>query len=173
MSLYAFEGKVPQVGSGSYVHPCATVIGAVTIGKGCFIGPGAVVRGDLGAIGIGDGTNLQDNCVIHADRKVVIAQNVIIGHGAIIHDAVLKDRVVVGMGSVIMNGVVAEEDSLIGAGAVVKEHFQIPRGKIVVGNPGRIVSELDEEAKRKVADGVKYYRDLAARYREGLVLIRP
>ena len=171
MSLYSFEGKVPQIGDNSYVHSQATVIGAVTIGKRCFIGPGAVLRGDLGAIEIGDGTNIQDNCVIHADRKVVIGQNLIIGHGAIIHDVILKDRVVVGMGSIIMNGVVAEEDAMIGAGSVVKEHFKIPQRKIVVGNPGRIVKELDEEGKKRVADGVKHYQDLSARYKRGLAVI--
>jgi carbonic anhydrase/acetyltransferase-like protein (isoleucine patch superfamily) len=171
MSLYSFEGKVPQIGDDSYVHSEATVIGSVTIGKRCFIGPGAVLRGDLGAIEVGDGTNIQDNCVIHADRKVVIAQNIIVGHGAIIHDVILKDRVVVGMGSILMNGVVAEEDAIIGAGSVVKEHFKIPQRKIVVGNPGRIVKELDDEGIKRVADGVKHYQDLSDRYKRGLVLI--
>ena len=171
MSLYSFEGKVPQIGDDSYIHPQATVIGAVTIGNRCFVGPGAVLRGDLGEIEIGDGTNIQDNCVIHADRKVLIGKNLIIGHGAIIHDVILKDRVVVGMGSILMNGVVAEEDAMIGAGSVVKEHLKIPQGKIVVGNPGRIVKELDEEGKKRVAGGVQHYQDLAARYKRGLVEI--
>jgi len=172
MPLYSFEGKVPQIGDDSYIHPQATVIGAVTIGKKCFIGPGAVLRGDLGEIEIGDGTNIQDNCVIHADRKVVIGKNLIIGHGAIIHDVILRDRVVVGMGSIIMNGVVAEEDAIIGAGTVVKEHFKIPQRKIVAGNPGRTIKELDEEGQKRVADGVKHYQDLSARYKSGLVVIR-
>jgi carbonic anhydrase/acetyltransferase-like protein (isoleucine patch superfamily) len=71
-----------------------------------------------------------------------------------------------------MNGVVAEEDAIIGAGSVVKEHFKIPQRKIVVGNPGRTVKELDEEGKKRVADGVKHYQDLAERYKRGLVVIR-
>ena len=99
MSLYAFEGKSPKVADDAYVHPCATVIGAVTIGSGCFIGPGAVLRGDSGVIEIGRGTSIQDNCVVHADRKVVIGEDIIVGHGAIIHDVVLKSRVMVGMGA--------------------------------------------------------------------------
>lgn len=171
MPLYSFEGKSPQIGDDSYVHPQATVIGSVTLGKRCFIGPGAVLRGDLGEIEIGDGTNIQDNCVIHADRKVLLGQNLIVGHGAIIHDVILKDRVVVGMGAIIMNGVVAEEDALIGAGSVVKEHFHIPQGKIVVGNPGKVVKGMDEAGKRRVAEGVKHYQDLAARYKTGLAVI--
>jgi len=171
MALYTFEGKTPKISEDSYVHPQATIIGAVSIGKKCFIGPGAVLRGDLGEIEVGDGTNIQDNCVIHADRKVVISQNIIIGHGAIIHDAILKPRVVVGMGAVVMNGVVAEEDVIIGAGSVVKEHFKIPKGKIVVGNPARIVTNVHEEGKQKVLDGVNHYQELSERYKKGLKMI--
>jgi len=171
MALYIFEGKAPKVSDGSYVHPQATIIGSVSIGSKCFIGPGAVLRGDFGEIEIGDGTSIQDNCVIHADRKVVISQNIIIGHRAIIHDVILKPGVVVGMGAVLMNGVVAEEDAIIGAGSVVKEHFKIPKGKIVVGNPARIVKEIDEEGKQKVLKGLKLYQELPERYKKGLKMI--
>jgi len=171
MPFYTFEGKTPKISEGSYVHPQATIIGAVTIGKKCFIGPGAVLRGDLGEIEIGDGTNIQDNCVIHADRKTVIGPNIIVGHMAIIHDAILKSGVVVGMGAVVMNGVVAEEDVIIGAGTVVKEDFKIPKGKIVVGNPARIVKEIDEDGKQKILAGLKRYQELPERYEKGLKLI--
>ena len=167
MTLYTFEDKTPLVADGSYVHPQATIIGEVTIGTHCFIGPGAVLRGDLGKIEVGDGTNIQDNCVIHADRKVIIGQNIIIGHGAIIHDVTLQPGVVVGMGAILMSGVVAGEDVIIGAGSVVKEHFKIPPRKIVVGNPARIVKELDEEGKKKVVSGLKCYQELAERYLKG------
>ena len=172
MTLYIFEDKTPLVADNSYLHPQATVIGAVTIGSHCFIGPGAVLRGDLGTIEVGDSTNIQDNCVIHADKKVIIGQNIIIGHGAIIHDVVLKPGVVVGMGAVLMSGVVAGEDVIIGAGSVVKENFTIPPRKIVVGNPARIVKELDEEGKKKVVSGLECYQDLAARYIRGLQSVK-
>ena len=168
MTLYIFEDKTPLVADNSYLHPQATVIGAVTIGSNCFIGPGAVLRGDLGTIEVGDGTNIQDNCVIHADREVIIGQNIIIGHGAIIHDVVLNPGVVVGMGAVLMSGVVAGEDVIIGAGSVVKEQFKIPPRKIVVGNPARIVKEIDEEGKKKVVRGLKCYQGLTERYIKGL-----
>ena len=172
MTLYIFEDKTPLVADNSYLHPQATVIGAVTIGSNCFIGPGAVLRGDLGTIEVGDGTNIQDNCVIHADRKVIIGQNIIIGHGAIIHDVVLKAGVVVGMGAILMSGVVAGEDVIIGAGSVVKENFTIPPRKIVVGNPARIVKEIDEEGKKNVVSGLKCYQDLTARYIKGLQSVK-
>ena len=168
MTLYIFEDKSPLVADNSFLHPQAIVIGAVTIGSHCFIGPGAVLRGDLGIIEVGDGTNIQDNCVIHADREVIIGENIIIGHGTIIHDVVLKPGVVVGMGAILMNGVVAEEDVIIGAGSLVKENFKIPPRKIVVGNPGRIVKEIDEEGKKKVVNGLKCYQGLTERYRKGL-----
>ena len=139
----------------------------------CFIAPGAVLRGDLGEIEVGDGTNVQDNCVIHADRKVVISHNIIIGHGAIIHDAILKSGVLVGMGAIIMNGVIAEEDAVIGAGTLVKEHTKIPKNKIIAGNPARIVKEFPEAWKKKVLDGLKLYQTLPERYGKGLELITP
>lgn len=173
MALYTFEEKTPKVSDDSYVHPQATIIGSVSIGSKCYIGPGAVLRGDFGEIEIGDGTSIQENCVVHADKKVVISHDIIIGHGAIIHDVVLKPRVVVGMGAIVMNGVVAEEGSIIGAGAVVKEHFKIPKGKIAVGNPARIVKAIDEEGKKKVLEGLKLYQELPERYRKGLRLINP
>jgi len=172
MALYTFEGKTPKVSDESFVHPQATIIGSVSIGRKCYIGPGAVLRGDLGEIEVGDGTSIQDNCVIHADRKVVISQNIIIGHGAIIHDVILKSGVVVGMGAVLMNGVVAEDDAIIGAGAVVKEHFKIPKGKIVVGNPAKIVKAIDEASKQKVIDGLQCYQELTERYKTGLKMIK-
>ena len=168
MTLYSFEGKKPVVAENSFLHPQTTLIGSVTIGSHCFIGPGAVLRGDLGEIEVGTGTNIQDNCVIHADKKVIIGQNIIIGHGAIIHDVLLKQGVVVGMGAILMSGVVAEEDVIIGAGSVVKEHFKIPPRKIVVGNPARIVKEIDEEGKRRVERGLKCYQELTERYIKGL-----
>jgi phenylacetic acid degradation protein len=168
MTLYSFEGKTPAVADNSYIHPQATLIGSVAIGSHCFIGPGAVLRGDLGEIEVGDGTNIQDNCVMHADKKVIIGQNIIIGHGAIIHDVLLKKGVVVGMGAILMSGVVAEEDVVIGAGSVVKENFKIPPRKIVVGNPARIVRELNEDGKKKLVNGLKCYQGLTERYIKGL-----
>ena len=172
MALYSFQGKTPLIADSSYLHPQATIIGAVTIGSHCFIGPGAVLRGDLGEIEVGDGTNIQDNCVIHADQEVIISQNIIIGHGAIIHDVLLKRGVVVGMGAILLSGVIAGEDAVIGAGSVVKEHFKIPPRKIVVGNPARIVKEIDEEEKKKIERGLKCYQDLTERYVKGLQPIK-
>ncbi|MBW1855228.1 MAG: phenylacetic acid degradation protein PaaY [Deltaproteobacteria bacterium] len=171
MAIYTFEGKTPKISEDSYVHPQATIIGAVSIGKKCFIGPGAVLRGDLGEIEVGDGTNIQDNCVIHADRKVVISHNIIIGHGAIIHDAILKPGVVVGMGAVVMNGVVAEEDVIIGAGSVVKEALKIPKGKIAAGNPARIFKGIHEGGKQRFLDGLNHYQELTERYKKSLKMI--
>jgi carbonic anhydrase/acetyltransferase-like protein (isoleucine patch superfamily) len=171
MSLYAFEGKTPQIADDAYVHPGATVIGAVTIGSFCFIGPGAVLRGDLGVIEIGAGTNVQDNCVVHADKRVVISDNIIIGHGAIIHDVILKSRVMVGMGALLLNGVIVEEEAVIGAGTLVREGVVIPAGKIMVGNPGRIVKEIDEKGRKRFSAGLQHYQELARRYRTGLELV--
>jgi UDP-3-O-[3-hydroxymyristoyl] glucosamine N-acyltransferase len=107
MPTYKFENKIPKIAKTSYVHPRAAIIGDVEIGDGCFIGAGAVLRGDFGKITIGRGTSIQENCVIHGGGKerVSIGSNVIIAHGAILHDVTIKSYVLVGMGSILMTGV--------------------------------------------------------------------
>src|SRR4030065_1007018 len=105
MSIYRFENKIPKIAKSSYVHPRATIIGDVEIGGDCFIGAGAVLRGDFGKISIGRGTSIQENCVIHVggEEMVSIAANVIIAHGAILHDVTIESYVFVGMGSILTN----------------------------------------------------------------------
>jgi len=128
MPIYEFEGKRPHIDASAFVSPEATVIGDVTIGKGCYIGPGARLRGDWGAIRVGPFSNIQENCVIHAapDDTVILAERSHIGHGAILHGPVLEEHVVVGMGAIIMDGVKIGAGSCIGAGALVTAGTVIP-----------------------------------------------
>jgi len=134
MGFYEFEGKRPVVGEGAFVHPEATLIGGVTIGKGCYIGVGAVLRGDWGDILIGPGSNIQENCVLHVrpDEMTILGPDCHIGHGAIIHGASLGRHVMVGMNAVIHDGVVVGDDVLIGTGCVVLGDQTIPAGKMVL-----------------------------------------
>ncbi|MDF1541441.1 MAG: DapH/DapD/GlmU-related protein, partial [Candidatus Thorarchaeota archaeon] len=102
MAVYEFEGRIPKIGKNTYVSSSASVIGAVTIGKECYIAPGAVVKGDYGTITIGNGTSVQDNVVVHArpNESTSIGSNVTLGHGCIIHNATVKDDAVIGMGAI-------------------------------------------------------------------------
>jgi len=168
MSIYKFENKIPKIAKASYIHPQAAIIGDVEIGDDCFIGAGAILRGDFGKIRVGRGTSIQENCVIHGGGKetVSIDSNVIIAHGAILHDATIKSYVMVGMGSILMTGVFCEDHIMIAAGSIVKENFHIPSNVVVAGNPARIVKPLSDEQRKRIHQGVKIYHDLVKRYRK-------
>jgi phenylacetic acid degradation protein len=112
---------MPKIAKTSYVHPQAAIIGDVEIADGCFIGAGAILRGDFGKIRIGRGTSIQENCVIHVGEKGIVSidSNVIIAHGAILHDVTIESYVLVGMGSILMTGVFCEDHIMIAAGSIV------------------------------------------------------
>jgi len=168
MPIYKFEKKIPKIAKTSYVHPQAVIIGDVEIGQGCFIGAGAVLRGDFGEIRIGRGTSIQENCVIHAGGKEMasVGSNVIIAHGAILHDVTIKSYVLVGMGSILMTGAFCEDHVMIAAGSVVKENFHIPSNVVVAGNPARIIKSLSGDQRKRIHQGVKTYQDLVKRYKK-------
>lgn len=171
MAIYTFEDKTPLIHPSVYVHPQAAIIGNVIIAEGCFIGPGAVLRGDFGKIEIGPGTCVQDNVVIHVGftEGVSIAANVIIAHGAILHDVTIGPYVLIGMGSILLTGVVCEEQVLIAAGSVVAAGFHISSNVVVAGNPAKIVKALSLDQKNQIHRGVKTYQDLTKRYKgEGI-----
>ena len=168
MSIYEFENKIPKIAKTSYVHPQAAIIGHVEIADDCFIGAGAVLRGDFGKISIGRGTSIQENSVVHVGEEgmVSIGNNVIIAHGAILHDTTIRSYVLVGMGSILMAGVFCEDHVMIGAGSVVKENFHIPSNVVVAGNPARIVKPLSDDQRKRIHQGVKTYHDLVKRYKK-------
>src|SRR4030042_6453190 len=119
MAVYEFENRSPSMGSGTFVHPSADIIGAVTIGRDCWIGPGARLRGDYGEIVIGDGTAVEDNSIIHArpGERTAIGARVTLGHGCIIHTATVGNYAVVGMGAVVSDWAVLGEWAVVGEGA--------------------------------------------------------
>lgn len=168
MSVYEFNGKTPRISASAFVHPDAVIIGDVTIGESCFIGPGAIIRGDFGPITLGAGVSFQDNAVIHVDigSKAVIEDDVIVGHGALLHDVHILPRTIIGMGAVLMFNVICEEDSFVAAGSVVMQGMRIPAGTIVGGNPAKIIKKASERNIRATAEGVSLYRELSRTYRE-------
>lgn len=171
MTIGSFEGKSPQLGQGTYVHPSADVFGDVTIGEGCWIGPGARIRGDYGTIVIGDYCSVEDNCVIHVrpGEKTTIGQWVTIGHGAVIHNVKeIRDYVIVGMGAVVSDWAVVGEWGVVGEGAVVRQGQEIPAERIAVGVPARVLDRtLSDAYKAQWTDFKRTYVDLARRYPRG------
>ena len=145
--FYSYKGFVPVVHPTSFVHPRAAVTGNVIIGKHCYIGPGAALRGDWGGIVLEDGCNVQENCTIHMFPGITVHLNegAHIGHGAVIHGAVIGRNCLVGMNSVIMDRVVLGAESIVGALTLIKEGEQIPPRSLVVGNPGKIIKQVSDE----------------------------
>ena len=166
MALYEFDGKRPQVPSDSFVHPNAVLIGDVTIGHECLIAPGVSIRADFGPVVIGDRTSIQDNAVIHVypDAKVIIGDDVTIAHGAILHDAHIKSRCMIGIGAILLFNTVLEEDVFVSVGSVVPKDMHIPAGKVIAGNPAKISHDVTDNHKMLAKAGVDFYRDLCRKY---------
>ena len=138
-----------------YIAPNATVVGDVTLGNDVNIWYGAVLRGDSGAICIGDGTNVQDNCVIH--EATTIGKNCTIGHGAIVHGCTIGDGSLIGMGAVVLTGAVLEDHCLVGAGAVVTGKTHAAAGSVLLGSPAKVVKTLTEEAMQQQEQDAAHY----------------
>ena len=166
MPIYEFEGVRPVVDPAAYVHPQAILIGDVIIGPQCFIAPTAVLRGDLGRVIVGKGSNVQDGCVLHtfAGEDVVIEENTHIGHRAVLHGCTVKRGAIVGMGAVVMDRAVIGEEAFVGAMAFVKSGMEVPRRTLVTGIPARFVRELEDEEIKWKDVGTAHYRHLAERY---------
>lgn len=167
MTVYKFGDRIPQIGHSSYIHPQASVLGEVSIGQGCWVGPGARIRGDYGKIIIGDNTSIEDNCVVHArpDEHTEIGDWVTIGHGAVIHNALLDCYAVIGMGSVVSDWATIGKWSVVGEGAVVRQKQNIPPGYIAVGVPAKVLDkQVNEEYKNQWLQFKKTYVNLAKRY---------
>ncbi len=147
------------VTAGAYVAPGAVVTGDVVLEPDANIWYGAVLRGDLGAIRVGRGSNIQDNCVLH--EAVTIGQNCTVGHGAIVHGCTIGDGCLVGMGAIILNGAVLEEGCLVGAGALVTGKIHAPAGSLVLGSPAKVVRELTQEEKQASLEDARMYIELA------------
>ncbi len=173
--FYSFKGQKPVVHPSSFVHPQAVVTGNVIIGRDCYIGPGAALRGDWGQIIIEDGCNVQENCTIHMfpGVTVLLKEGAHIGHGAIIHGATIGKNCLVGMNAVVMDNVELGDESIVGALSFVKEGEKIPYRSLVAGNPGRIIKKVSEEMIAWKTEGTKLYQQLPAGCFKGLKPCRP
>ena len=162
--IYEFNGYRPVIHETSFVHPQANVTGNVIIGAHCYIGPGAVLRGDWGEIKLADCCNIQENCVVHMfpGKTAIFQEAAHIGHGAIIHGATIGKNVLVGMNAVLMDDVIVEENSIVGALCFVPANMNIPAKSLVVGNPAKIIKEVSDEMIAWKTEGTKLYQQLPA-----------
>ena len=173
--FYEFNGYKPVVHKSSFVHPQAAVTGNVIIGKDCYIGPGAALRGDWGQIIIEDGCNVQENCTIHMfpGVTVLLKEGSHIGRGAIIHGATIGKNCLVGMNAVIMDNVQLGDESIVGALTFIKEGETIPDRSLVVGNPGKIIKQVSDEMLSWKTEGTKLYQQLPKECHNSLKICKP
>jgi len=160
--FYQFKGFIPVAHESSFIHPQAVVTGNVIIGKDVYVGPGAAIRGDWGGIIIENGCNVQENCIIHMfpGITVVLKESAHIGHGAIIHGAIIGKNCMIGMNAVIMDNAEIGDECIVGALSFIKadEKFS-PRG-LIVGNPARRIKEVTDEMIAWKTQGTKLYQSL-------------
>jgi len=152
-ALRPYQGVMPALGARVYVDPAAAVIGRVTLGDDVSVWPMAVIRGDVNTIRLGDRSNVQDGCVLHVTHDgpyspgglpLVVGEEVTIGHQAVLHACTLGNRILVGMGAIVLDGARIEDEVIIGAGTVVPPYKRVPSRTLWVGNPARQLRTLTD-----------------------------
>ena len=151
MLIKTVRDFTPQWGSDCFIAENATLIGDLVMGNQCSVWYQAVIRGDVNSIRIGNRVNIQDGAIIHATyekTKTIIGNDVSIGHNAIVHGCILKDNVLVGMGSIVMDNCIVESNSIIAAGSVVTQNTHVPAGTIYAGVPARKIKDIDSDLQK-------------------------
>lgn len=169
--LYELDGhRVVTAGSDYFIAPSAAVIGRVRLGRDANVWFGAVLRGDVNQITIGDATNVQDNAVIHVDTdaEAVIGREVTIGHAATVHGCRVGSNSLIGIGAVILSHAVIGEHCIVGAGALITERKEFPDRSLIFGSPAKRVREVTDEEMQMLTDSAAHYAELGRRYRQGL-----
>ena len=169
MKVIPYNGKYPRIAEDVYLAEGSVVIGDVEIGKGSSVWYNSVVRGDVNYIRIGERTNIQDGCILHVTTEkypLIVGSDVTVGHGAILHGAVVKDKCLIGMGAIVLDGAEVQEYSLVAAGSVVRTGFVVPSGTLVAGVPARVVRELTEEERKMIEESAIHYIELAKIHRK-------
>ncbi len=168
--IHSLDGLEPNIAEGVFVAPGSHVIGNVEIAAKASVWFGVVIRADNDPMYIGEGSNVQDNSVLHSDPgyPLVIGRNCTIGHGAIVHGCKIGDGSLIGMGATILNGATIGRNCLIGAGALVTENTIIPDNSLVVGTPAKIKRVLSEEQIEGLRQNARHYKANAIRFGRGL-----
>lgn len=170
MPLYAFKGKRPTRPASAWVAPSADVIGDVVLGDEVGVWFGAVIRGDNTTIAVGARSNVQEGAMLHSDpgAPLTIGEDCTIGHHAVLHGCTIGDRVLIGMGAIVLNRAVIADDCIVGAGALVTEGKTFPPRSLIVGSPARVVRELDDAAVAALRVSAAHYVENARAAAAGL-----
>jgi carbonic anhydrase/acetyltransferase-like protein (isoleucine patch superfamily) len=162
--IYAFKNSIPVVHESAFIHPQAAVTGNVIIGKDCYIGPGAAIRGDWGQVIIEDGCNVQENCTIHMfpGITVLLKAGAHIGHGAVIHGCTIGNNCLVGMNAVIMDNVVLGDECIVGALSCIQAGEVFEKRSLIVGNPAKKIKDVSDDMIKWKSEGTALYQQLPA-----------
>jgi len=168
--IYDLDGVAPEIAGDCWVAPDANLIGRVVLEPGASVWFGCTLRGDNEEIRVGAGSNVQENCVCHTDMgyPLIIGADCTIGHKAMLHGCIIGAGSLIGMGATILNGAVIGKGCLIGAGALVTAGEEIPDTSLVMGAPGKVVRQLDEDARAALLASAEHYRQTMRRFRAGL-----
>ena len=173
MAMFELDGVSPRADSTAWIAESAEVIGNVELGADASVWPGCVVRGDTETIRIGDGSNIQDLSVLHADihQPLTIGRHVTVGHQVMLHGCTIGDESLIGIGAIVLNGAKIGRNCLVGAGALVTEGKEFPDGSMIIGSPAKAVGQLTPEQIEGLRQSAQHYIDNARRFRATLVKV--
>lgn len=170
MAIYELDGVAPEVAASAWVADSAEVMGNVQLAEDASIWFGAVLRGDCESISIGEGSNIQDASVLHADlgKPLVVGRHVTVGHQVMLHGCTIGDESLIGIGAVVLNGAKIGRNCLVGAGALITEGKEFPDGSMIIGSPAKAVRSLTPEQIEGLRRSAQHYVDNARRFKTGL-----
>ena len=170
MAVYQLDAHIPQIDPTAWVADSAQVMGGVTLHADASVWFGATVRGDTEHIDIGEGSNIQDGSVLHADHgmPLTIGKHVTVGHMVMLHGCTIGDESLIGIGAVVLNGAKIGRNCLVGAGSLVTEGKEFPDGSMIMGTPAKVVRQLSPEQIEGLRQSARHYIDNAQRFRRGL-----
>jgi len=170
MAVYELDGKSPQVAPSAWIADSAQVIGHVTLGPDASVWFGCVLRGDTESMSIGEGSNIQDLTVMHADygMPLTVGKHVTVGHKVMLHGCTIGDESLIGIGAVVLNGARIGKNCLVGAGSLVTEGKEFPDGSMIMGTPARVVRQLTPEQIEGLRNSARHYIENARKFRASL-----
>lgn len=173
MTLYALEGQRPDLHEDSWAAPDANLIGQTVLEAGASVWFGTTIRADHEEIRVGRGSNVQENCVLHVDAgyPIGIGANCTIGHKVMLHGCTIGENSLIGMGATVLNGARIGRNCLIGAGALITEGKEIPDGSLVMGAPGKVVRQLDDDTIARLTWSAEHYQAQMRKFRDHLVVV--